>query len=37
MKNFKELDKRPVNEVESTILNYWKENKIFEKRGENVY
>ncbi|MCR5482898.1 MAG: isoleucine--tRNA ligase [Bacilli bacterium] len=31
MKNFKELDKRPVNEVESTILNYWKENKIFEK------
>lgn len=31
MKNFKELDKRPVNEVESKILNYWKENKIFEK------
>ena len=31
MKKFKELDKRPVNEVESTILNYWKENKIFEK------
>ena len=31
MKNFKELDKSPVNEVENRILNYWKENKIFEK------
>ena len=31
MKNFKELDKSPVNEVETRILNYWKENKIFEK------
>ena len=28
---FKELDKRPVNEVESDILKEWKENKIFEK------
>ena len=28
---FKELDKRPVNEVESSILKEWKDNKIFEK------
>ena len=31
MKNFKELDKRSVNEVETDILKYWKDNKIFEK------
>ncbi|MCR4581540.1 MAG: isoleucine--tRNA ligase [Bacilli bacterium] len=35
MKNFKELDKRPVNEVESSILKEWKKNKIFEKTIEN--
>ena len=34
MKNFKELDKRPVNEVESSILKYWKDNKVFEKTIE---
>ena len=28
---FKELDKRPVKEVEKSILDYWKKNKIFEK------
>ena len=28
---FKELDKRPVNEVEASILSDWKKNKIFEK------
>ena len=28
---FKELDKRPVNEVESEILNEWKKKNIFEK------
>ena len=32
---FKELDKRSVNEVESDILKYWKDNKIFEKTIEN--
>ncbi len=31
---FKELDKRPVKEVENGILNYWKQNKIFEKSIE---
>ena len=34
MKNFKELDKRPVNEVEASILSDWKKNKIFEKTIE---
>ncbi len=32
---FKELDKRKVNEVESDILKFWKDNKIFEKSIEN--
>ena len=32
---FKELDKRPVNEVEKDILKEWKDNKIFEKTIEN--
>ena len=31
---FKELDKRPVKEVENGILEYWKKNKIFEKSIE---
>ncbi len=32
---FKELDKRPVNEVEKDILKDWKKNHIFEKSIEN--
>ena len=35
MKNFKELDKRLVNEVESSISKFWKDNKIFEKTIES--
>ena len=35
MKNFKELDKRQVNEVESSISKFWKDNKIFEKTIES--
>ena len=31
MKEFKELDKRPVNEVEKDILKFWKENGTFQK------
>lgn len=31
MKNFKELDKRSVHEVETSILDYWKKNDIFNK------
>ena len=34
MKNFKELDKRPVNEVEGDILKSWKEMNILEKSTE---
>jgi isoleucyl-tRNA synthetase len=35
MKNFKELDKRPVNEVESSILSVWKEEDLLGKTIEN--
>lgn len=31
MKDFKELDKRSVHEVETNILDYWKKNDIFNK------
>ena len=32
MKDFKELDKRSVHEVEESILNEWKKQDIFKKR-----
>ena len=35
MKNFKELDKRSVNEVESSILNEWKKQDILNRTIEN--
>lgn len=35
MKNFKELDKRSVNEVESSILDTWKKQDILNKTIEN--
>ena len=35
MKEFKQLDKRKVNEVENDILKYWKDNKIFEETIKN--
>lgn len=35
MKNFKELDKRPVNEVESSILEKFKKEDILNKTIEN--
>ena len=35
MKNFKELDKRSVHEVESDILARWKEMNILERSTEN--
>ena len=34
MKNFKELDKRSVNEVESSILKSGKDDKVFEKSSD---
>jgi len=39
MKNFKELDKRPVSEVEKDILSSWKEMNILEKstKGDKTY
>ena len=39
MKNFKELDKRPVNKVEKDILSTWKEMNILEKttKGDKTY
>ena len=33
--NFKELDKRPVHEVESSILENWKKQDILNKTIEN--
>ena len=35
MKNFKELDKRSVHEVETNILNEWKKQDILNKTIEN--
>ena len=35
MKNFKELDKRQVHEVESSILENWKKQNILDKTIEN--
>ena len=35
MKNFKELDKRPVHEVEASILESWKKQDILNKTIEN--
>ena len=35
MKNFKELDKRTVSEVEKTILENWKKQDILNKTIEN--
>lgn len=35
MKNFKELDKRPINEVEKSILENWKKQDILNKTIEN--
>ena len=35
MKNFKELDKRNINEVENDILNKWKKEDILTKTIEN--
>ena len=35
MKNFKELDKRSVHEVEASILNEWKKQDILNKTIEN--
>ena len=35
MKNFKELDKRSVHEVETSILNEWKKQDILNKTIEN--
>ena len=32
---FKELNKKTINEAESEILSFWKENNIFEKSIEN--
>ncbi len=33
--NFKELNKKQINEAESEVLSFWKENNIFEKSIEN--
>ena len=33
--NFKELNKKTINESETKILSFWKENNIFEKSIEN--
>ena len=33
--NFKELNKKTINESETEILSFWKENNIFEKSIEN--
>jgi len=35
MREFKELDKRPINEVETEILNKWKKEDILNKTIEN--
>ena len=33
--NFKELNKKQINEAENEVLSFWKENNIFEKSIEN--
>ena len=33
--NFKELNKKTINESETEVLSFWKENNIFEKSIEN--
>ena len=35
MNKFEELDKRKASEVEKDFVEYWKENKVFEKSIEN--
>ena len=36
MKDFKELDKRCVHEVETSILNEWKKQNILERSGYEI-